>query len=144
MFVLHYFTMNTLRKLCFIPILTVMLMAACSSPSEQAASSNNNAAQSSGNSAPQPSIAQNGTPTTTNNANASSAATPAPANDKQPAAQPATQSATKQAAVKAPKLVGPPKTIEFGKQPKEKTIVRTFQIRNTGNAELKIDDVRPG
>lgn len=147
---LHYLAMdNTLRKLYVIPVLLVMLMAACSSPSEDAASSNNNAAQSSNTSVAQPAIAQNGTPTT-DNANASTPTAPVaqplpeqPGN-KQPAAQPAAQPATKDAAGKAPKLIAPSKTIEFGKQPKDKTLVRSFQIRNTGSAALQIEDVKPG
>jgi hypothetical protein len=139
------------RKFYLIPVLLALLMAACSSPSEDAASSNNNSEQPS---VTQPSIAQNGTPTTTNNANASDILAPAgqpfPAQPKmapgnkqpdgsQPAAKPATVTMGK-----APKLVAPAKTIEFGKQPQDKTLVRNFQIRNTGNAELQIEDVKPG
>jgi hypothetical protein len=151
--VLNYSAMNnSLRKLCIIPVLMMILMAACSLPAEDTASSGNKSAQpSNSNQGPQPAIAQNGSPTITGNANATAA--PAPAaqtqpkaepSDKQSANQPGAKPATKEVAAKAPKLVAPSKTIEFGKQPQATTIVRNFQIRNTGNAELKIESVTPG
>jgi hypothetical protein len=143
---------NSLRKLCIIPALIVMLMAACSSPTGETTPPNGQAAQTAnGNQGPQPAVAQNGTPAITANLNASAA--PAPAaqpqpkaepGDKQPAGQPAAKPATKEVAGKAPKLIAPSKTIEFGKQAQDTTLVRNFQIKNAGNAELKIESVTPG
>ena len=151
---------HTLKKLSFLPILALMLMTACSEPSNEAASSNNNAAQSPGGS--QPSIAQNGTPTPNNNANTPVAVMPAPASvtqpsDKQPSVQPPAPASSQPVAPppvpplakeappgKSPKLVAPSKTLEFGKQPKGKTLEKTFQIRNGGTAALNIEDVHPG
>ena len=150
---LNYLAMNnSLRKLCIIPVLILILMAACSQPSEETAVSGNKSAQpSNSNQGPQPAIAQNGSATITGNGNAAAAAAPAaPAppkaepSDKESANQPGAKPATKDASAKAPKLVAPSKTIEFGKQSQDTTLVRNFQIRNTGNAELKIESVTPG
>jgi hypothetical protein len=138
-FVLNYFRMNnSLRKLWVLPILVMMLMTACSAP-EDTSSSNNNAAQPS-NSNTAPPVATRDSPVIPNNSNVS----PPPVKGKSPAIQPSTQPVAGAPAGKAPKLVAPTKTIEFGKQPQDKTLVRTFQIRNTGNAELQIENVQPG
>ena len=115
-----------------------MLITACSSP-EDASSSNNNAAQPS-NSNTAPPVAMRDTPVISNNSNVS----PPPVKPKLAAAQPGAQPVTDAPAGKAPKLVAPTKPVEFGKQPQDKKIVRTFQIRNTGNADLQIENVQPG
>jgi hypothetical protein len=44
---------------------------------------------------------------------------------------------------RAPRLVVPVKRIDFGKQPKEKTLTRSFVVRNGGNAPLNITAVEP-
>ncbi len=86
-------------------------------------------------------------PAITDNANASANKAPIKkilTNGQPAAVQPNAQPVPAASTDKAPKLVAPTKTIEFGKQPQEKTLVRSFQIRNTGNAELQIENVQPG
>jgi hypothetical protein len=136
---------NSLKKLCVIPILVMILMSGCSS-SEDTASTNTNAAQSSNTNAAPP-IAQRESPAITDNANTS--VTTAPVQkilpNGKPAIQPGVQPPASVAATdKAPKLVAPSQTIEFGKQPQGKILVRSFQIRNAGSAELDIENVQPG
>ncbi len=132
---LNYFVMKNSRiKLWVLPILITMLMTACSSP-EDTSSSNNNASQPA-NSNTAPLVAMRDSPVIPNNSNVS----PPPVKGKSPTTQPVAGAPTD----KAPKLVAPTKTIEFGKQPQGKTIVRTFQIRNAGNAALQIENVQPG
>lgn len=82
-------------------------------------------------------VAKRNSPVISNNSNVS----PPPIKDKPPAVQPVQPAAPTD---KAPKLVAPTKTIEFGKQPQDKTLVRTFQIRNEGSAPLQIENVQPG
>lgn len=125
---------NGIRTLYIIPVLLIVLMAACSAP-EDSDSTNNNAAP------------QNGTQTTTVNTAPvtpepqpttslpPASAEPTAANGKAPAFQPAS--------IKEPKLVVPKTVIEFGNQAKEKSLARSFVIKNEGTAELKIDAVEP-
>lgn len=136
---------NSCRKLWVLPILIMMLMTACSSPEATSSSNNNGAQPSNTNTAPQ--VAMRESPAITDNANASADTPPIQKilpNGKPAAVQPNAQPAPAATTDKAPKLVAPMKTIEFGKQPQDKTITRSFQIRNTGNAELKIENVQPG
>lgn len=142
-FVLNYFRMNNyLRKLWVLPILVMMLMTACSPP-EDTSSSNNNVAQSSnGNTAPP--VAMRDSPLITANANVSPPLAKTLPSGKPATIQPSIQPVPVAPTDKAPKLVAPTSTIQFGKQPQDKTLVRTFQIRNTGNAELNIENVQPG
>jgi hypothetical protein len=123
---------NGIRTLYIIPVLLMVLMAACSAP-EDSDSTNNNAAP------------QNGPQTTTVNTapmtpepQPTASLPPAsaePTNGKAPAFQPAS--------IKEPKLVVPKTVIEFGNQAKEKTLSRSFVIKNEGTAELKIAAVEP-
>ena len=130
---------KTFRTLYIIPVLIVALMAACSAP-EESDTTNNNAA---------PQTTQTQTPPTTINTTPVTPETQQPvaqppvklpeptvANGKTPASRPAAGGAT-------PKLFVPKTVLDFGKQPKEKSLARTFVIKNTGNAELKIDAVEP-
>jgi hypothetical protein len=43
----------------------------------------------------------------------------------------------------APKIVIPVRKLNFGMQPKEKSIVRSIRVRNSGLSELKIESVEP-
>jgi hypothetical protein len=124
-------------------------MAACSSPPENAEKANNNSAQPNAATPSQPPAAQDGTPKATSNANVSTPALPAAQSaPAQPAAAPADSSAKagEKAATteRAPKLLVPEKKLDFGKQPQDKILARTFQIKNVGNADLKVESVTPG
>ena len=126
---------NGFRTLYIIPVLLMLLMAACSAP-EDSDSANNNAAP------------QNGPQTTNVN---TVPATPEPQPTATlPAAKPAEPAANGKAptaimtpGLKEPKLVVPKTVIDFGKQAKEKSLARSFVIKNDGTAELKIDAVEP-
>ena len=143
---------NRFRRLNVISVLLLVLMAACSAAPENAEKANDNSSKE--NTAPQSSVAQNGTPTVISNANISTAplpvAQPAPApNGAGPAdgpAKPGEKSAAREdtPAGRAPKLLVPAKKLDFGKQPQEKTLARTFQVKNVGNADLQIESVTPG
>ena len=137
---------NSSKKLYILIVLLVVLAAACSSEPDGANSDNANVAQ--------PAVAQNGTPQPTSGAAVPAAATPdASAAQPQPngAANPKAQIATKAdqpadpaaASGKFPKLEVPVIRLDFGKQPKEKSLSRSFVIKNTGTAELKIAAVEP-
>jgi hypothetical protein len=152
-FTLHYLAMiNRFRKLNVISVLLLMLMAACSAPPENAEKANDNSTKQ--NTASQSSVAQNGTPTVTSNANISTSqlpvAQPAPAQtaagSADSSAKPGEKSVTKEntPGERAPRLLVPAKKLDFGKQPQEKTLSRTFQIKNVGNADLQIESVTPG
>lgn len=146
-FMLNYFYMkNSLKKLWVLPILVVMLMTACSPP-ENTSSSNSNAAQAS-NSNASPPVAMSEPAPVTANANASIVTAPVQTSaptDKTATIKPSIQPVPAAAPTdKAPKLVAPTAPLEFGKQPMDKTIVKSFPIRNTGNAALNIENVQPG
>jgi hypothetical protein len=146
---------NRFKKLNTIYILLLVLTGACSSPSENLEQANNNSAQQTGAQTSQPPAAQSGTPTATGNANVSIAQPPVaqslpvpakpvdkPANDStKPDAKAAADSAA--AGERAPRVLVPDKKLDFGKQPQEKTLARTFQIKNIGNADLQIESVTP-
>lgn len=146
--------MNSFKKLNNVSILLLALMVSCSAPPENGEKANNNSAQRTGAATSEPSVAQSGTPTaTSNNANPSTAqppvAQPAPA---QPASKPAndsakpdTKAASDSAAAKerAPRLFVPDKKLDFGKQPQDKNLARTFPIKNVGSADLLIESVTP-
>ena len=129
---------NGIRTLYIIPVLIVALMAACSAPDEPDSTNNNAAPQATQNQTPQPTV--NTTPVTPEPQQTAAqppvkAPEPTVANGKTPASPPAGGS--------GPKLFVPKTVIDFGKQPKEKSLARTFVIKNNGSAELKIDAVEP-
>ncbi len=66
-----------------------------------------------------------------------------PANNNQPAA-PAPQPTNPAMSGKAPKLFLPVTNADYGKVKADKTFMRTFDIKNTGNAPLNIEAVTPG
>ena len=151
-FVLNYHPMkrNNLNSFAAL-ILLALLVSACSVPPENSSSTNTNAPQqANSNSSSQPQIAQNNPPA------------PAPAPGSVPLALPSLNPAPapieKPAAnariappprvpsdpnARVPKLVVPEKKIDFGKQPKEKTLVRAITIKNGGRADLSIESVVP-
>jgi len=116
----------------------MVLMAACSAP-EESDSTNNNTAASNPQNGPQ--VTNVSTPPVTTDPQqgltlpTSKLPEPIAANGTTPATQPASS--------KVPKLVVPKTSIDFGKQAKEKSLARTFTIKNGGTAELKIDAVEP-
>ena len=126
------------RTLYILPVLLMALMAACSAPEDSDSTNNNTAASN----------PQNG-PQVTNVSPAPVTPEPQPTvtlpTSKLPDATAAngTGPATKPASGHVPKLVVPKTTIDFGKQAKEKSLARTFIIKNGGTAELKIDAVEP-
>ncbi|HVG20734.1 MAG TPA: hypothetical protein VNI02_16920 [Blastocatellia bacterium] len=144
--------MNRSENLTAIFILLLMLMASCSAPPENGERANNNSAQQTA-AKTEPSVAQGGTPTATGNGNVSTAQPPAAQSaPAQPASPPAADSAkpgekaapdSAGAKARAPRLFVPDKNLDFGKQPQDKTLARTFQIKNVGNADLLIESVTP-
>jgi hypothetical protein len=60
-----------------------------------------------------------------------------------PASKPPAPAAAAASNTPAPKLVAPEKRVDFGKQPREKSLVRAIAIRNSGKADLKIESVVP-
>jgi hypothetical protein len=77
---------------------------------------------------------------------APTAAAPAD-NPANPGEKPATKERTpadRAPTDRAPKLLVPAKKLDFGNQPQEKTLARTFQVKNVGNADLQIESVTPG
>ena len=115
----------------------MVLVAACSAPDEPDSTNNNTAA----------SDQQNG-PQVSNVSAPPAATDPVPPltlpTSKLPDPTAANGAApTPPATGSVPKLVVPKTTIDFGKQPKEKSLARTFVIKNGGTAELKIDAVEP-
>ncbi|HEX8089915.1 MAG TPA: hypothetical protein VF762_13730 [Blastocatellia bacterium] len=144
--------MNRSEKLNAIFILLLTLTASCSAPPEDGSKANTNSAQQAGAAKPEPSVAQSGTPTATGNGNTSTAQPPgAQPEPTQPAsppgvdmAKPGEKAAPDPAAkARAPRLLVPDKKLDFGKQPQDKTLARTFQIKNVGNADLLIESVTP-
>ena len=126
---------NCFRTLYIIPVLIVVLMAACSEPQESDSTNNNAAPQATQNQTPQPTVSTTAVPSEPQPTPAKSPV-PTVANGNLPTSMAA-------AAGTAPKLFVPKPVIDFGKQPKQKSLARTFVIKNTGNAELKIDAVEP-
>ena len=141
--------MKRFRKLDVISILLLILMAACSPAPENAEKSNNNSAQPNAAAPSQPPVAQDGTPKAIGNANVSklelpaaqSAPAQAAAKPDDSSAKPGDKAAT---SARAPKLLVPEKKLDFGKQPQDKILARTFQIKNVGNADLQVESVTPG
>lgn len=138
---------NRFKTLYLILILIAGLASACSSPpAENAAPANSNTAQ--------PAIPENGTPPATSGSNQSPnvvsasgevtttkvEAQPAPAPQ---AAAPTAPIAEQVRAAGVPKIVVPVKMINFGKQPQDKLLTRTFVVKNNGKSELKIEAVEP-
>lgn len=129
---------NSLRTLYILPVLLMVLMAACSAP-EDSNSTNDNTAASNPQNGPQVTNVSTAPVTPEPQPTATLPTSKVPeqtiANGTAPATQPASGN--------APKLVVPKTTIDFGKQAKEKSLARTFTIKNGGTAELKIDAVEP-
>jgi len=126
-----------------------MWMAACSSPPENAEKANSNSEQKNGAATAQPQVAKDGTPTATNNASPPAIQPPAAQSAPVPTAAKTAETSAKSGekaapAGKAPKLLVPEKKLDFGKQPQDKTIARTFRVKNVGNADLNIESVTPG
>jgi hypothetical protein len=125
------------------------LMASCSAPTENGERANSNSGRQTGAATSEPSVAQGGTPIATGNGNNSTSqppvAQPAPAQPSGDSAKPAEKTATDPTAPKdrAPRLLVPDKKLDFGKQPQDKTLARSFQIKNVGNADLLIESVTP-
>ena len=140
---LNYFAM---KQYAFVIILAV-LFSACSGPGENgsSASSTGSPAQANSNSASQPNIAQNGTPTPApSQAPPTVQQIPDPAPDKSAAQQNANPAPAPVAPnARAPKLVVPKAKIDFGQQNQGKTLVRAIAIRNGGKADLNIESVVP-
>jgi hypothetical protein len=146
---LNYSAMKHLiLKQFVLPAVIAVLLSACSGPGENGShsSSNSSPAETNSNSAQQPNVAQNGTPTP--------AASPAPPTVQQipPAAQSdkaaAPQNSNSASAVpasnaRAPKLVVSETKIDFGTQYQGKTLNRAISIRNAGKADLNIESVVP-
>jgi len=140
-------------------MLVTSAFSACTVPPENSGSANSNAVPTNSNSAPKPEIAQATPP----------ALAPAPTPLKvEPATQPPTQpapqsttppspaavkpansnagaaaSAVAAAAGRVPHLIAPTKKIDFGKQPQDKSLVRSVVIKNGGRADLNIESVVP-
>ena len=116
----------------------MVLMAACSAPEDSNSTNDNTAASN----------PQNG-PQVTNVSTAPVTPEPQPTATLPTSRVPeqmtanGTAPATKAATGNVPKLLVPKTTIDFGKQAKEKSLARTFTIKNGGTAELKIDAVEP-
>ena len=121
-------------------LVLVALFSGCSGTDENSATSNTNAPQqANSNSAAQTEIAPSKAPE-------ASLGTP-------PAVQPippptlgsdaARNKTSTDANARAPKLVVSDKKIDFGKQPQNKSLVRTIVVKNGGRADLKIDSVVP-
>jgi hypothetical protein len=74
------------------------------------------------------------------------ASTPQPPASQSPSPSPQSQPTTTPVAgsIDVPKLVLSTTKINFGKQPKERTIARSITVRNAGKAELRISAVEPG
>ena len=128
-------------------MLVLTTAVACASP-ERTQENNNGSSQP-----PQPAqplTAQNGTAPATD-PSAPSIETPKPqAEAQQPAVKsdaPAKATNDLQASAapgaKAPKLVVPTSTINFGKQPQDKKFIRAISIKNSGSADLHIESVAP-
>jgi hypothetical protein len=142
---------NRFKTLNVISILLLLLMTSCSAPSENGEIANKNSSPQTSPS--EPSVAQSGTPTATSNANVSTSQPPGVQSlPVQPADKPAGESAkpgekavTESAAAKepGPRLLVPDKKLDFGKQPQDKTLARTFKIKNVGTANLQIESVTP-
>jgi hypothetical protein len=136
---------NRTQLLFPVVLLLVALASACSAPVRNTNSANVNSAQ-------QPPIPQNGTPSATSDSGVpitSAQATPQPPAEpaKGPggtlAAAPAPAKPDPATVANGPKIVVPVKKIDFGLQAKDKTLVRTITIKNGGKSELKIDAVEP-
>lgn len=113
------------------PILSALILAACSSPEGDDASKNSNASpQSAELTRPAETVPASNDSPQTPQVSAPPAAIPvAPA-------QPLVSEAQ-------PRLVVPLKKIDFGRQPKDKSLNRSIVIKNTGKADLHIESVQP-
>jgi len=122
--------MNHLRKLYVWPLLFAGVMCACSPGGESPNPPNSNTTGQAqpAPQPPRPPVAQQPVATP-----GPAASAPAPTATATPPAPPAN----------APKLFVPVTKIDFGKQPKEKTITRSITVKNVGKSELKIESVVP-
>lgn len=108
---------------------------ACAGPSDSSSAANNNAPAQ----ANPPPVASNATPLAVQPI----PAPPAPAEKSAAKSNTNSAIATGASSGPSPKLVAPGKKIDFGKQPQDKTLVRTIAIRNGGRAILNIESVTP-
>lgn len=128
-------------NLFVLPVLSMVLLSACAAPPSEEASGNSNASQSGTElkrpDQQSPATGQgNGTPLEV------SQQAPAPSNPAV-ATIPAQSPAQPASAGAQPKLVIPVKKLDFGKQPKEKSLTRSIVVKNTGKADLRIEAVVP-
>jgi hypothetical protein len=129
-------------------LVLAVLLSGCSGSSENSGSSDTSAppAQANNNSAPETQTAEANPPSVDPNS-VPPAAQPIPP-PSAPAEKPAAGDAkaakpSVPANAHAPKLVVPSKTIDYGKQPQDKSLVRAIVIKNGGLANLSIESVVP-
>jgi hypothetical protein len=124
--------MNQVRKRYIWPLLLAGMMCACSPGGESPNPPNTNTTGQAqpAPQAPRPPVAEQPVAAPAPAASAPAASVPAPAAAPAPPAN-------------APKLFVPVTRIDFGKQPKDKTITRTITVKNVGKSELKIESVVP-
>jgi len=119
--------------------LSAISLSACASPEAADASKNSNAQPSAELIKPaETTPAASSTPASVGQPGQTpfSPSTPASSAAPTPPAQPLPPDAL-------PRLVVPIKKIDFGKQPKGKSLARSIVIKNTGKSDLKIESVQP-
>lgn len=130
-------------------LVLAVLLSACSGSPENSGSSNTSApaAQANNNSAPESQTAEANPPSADPNSTppAVQPIPPPPAPNEKPAAARDAKAAKPSVPANAhtPKLVVPDKTIDYGKQPQDKSLVRAILIKNGGLADLSIESVVP-
>jgi hypothetical protein len=137
------------RTRLFLATLVLMIGAGCATSQLRTQGNNNGSSQP--NQSGQPVTAENGTPQANNPTGPSVEPAPKPQGETEQAAsnsaapaKPVTDLAPAVTpAAKAPKLVVPASTLNFGKQPQDKKLLRTISIRNSGSADLHIESVAP-
>jgi hypothetical protein len=130
-------------------LVLAVLLSACSESAENSGSSNTSVppAQANNNSAPAsqsaevnpPSVDSNSTPL----AEQPIPQPPAPADKPSVAREAKAAKPSVAANARGPKLVVTAKTIDYGKQPQDKSLVRAILIKNGGLADLSIESVVP-
>ncbi|HSE96907.1 MAG TPA: hypothetical protein VLD57_01470 [Blastocatellia bacterium] len=112
------------------PLLLAVAMSACSPGGEPPPGARASQQDGASTTSPQPPAVQQPVAAT---AQTSQSATTAVVTPQPPSVPPAN----------APILQVPVTKIDFGKQPKDKTITREIALRNVGKSELKIESVVP-
>jgi hypothetical protein len=123
-----------------LPILAASFLAACSSPAADEATKNSNTSSPSAElkRPEQPAAAASSAQP------AQTPTTPAPQfSPATPAASPASGPTQPASATALPKLVIPVQKIDFGRQPKAKSLTKSILIKNVGKADLNIESVQP-